>query len=95
MNIMLLGIRKYHKNQHGEHYIFLICINEITLISTANTLVCGFSSPLPLRVTSVVLITSRLGYHYSAFQNHHITFAILFFSEKNHFGNTVDQDQQL
>jgi len=96
MNIMSLGIRKCHKNQHGEHYTFLICINEITFMSTANTLVCVcvFSSPLPLCVTSVMLITNRLGYHYSVFQNHHITFTILFFSENNHFGNTVDQDQQ-
>jgi len=63
-------------------------------MNMANTLVCVFSSPLPLHITSVVLITSRLGYHYSVFQNHHITFAILFFSENNHSGNTVDQHQQ-
>jgi len=94
MNIMPLGIHKCHKNQHGEHYTFLIRINEITFMSTANTIVCVFSSPLPLHVTSVMLITSRLGYHYSVFQNHHITFTILFFSENNHFGNTADQDQQ-
>ena len=94
MNIMPLDIHKCHKNQHGERYTFLICINEITFISMANTLVCVFSSPLPLHVTSVMLITSRLGYHYSVFQNHHTTFVILFFSENNHPGNTVDQNQK-
>jgi len=93
MKIMPVGIHKCHKNQHREHNNFLICINEITFTSMANTLVCVFSSPLPLRVTSVMPITSRLGYHYNVFQNHHITFAILFFSENNHSGNTVDQKQ--
>jgi hypothetical protein len=94
MNIMPLGIHKCHKNQQGEGYTFLTCINENTFMSMANTLVSVFSLPLPLYITSVMLITSRLSYHYSVFQNHHITFATLFFSENNHSGNTVDQDQQ-
>jgi hypothetical protein len=108
LNIIVLSICEFHKNQHKDGHAFLTGVHKITFMFMS----AAFSafSPNPhnstytpqtadawqqviCNVTTVQSLSVWTGYHNFPLQKYNATFTTFF--RNNHSRNTVGQDQEL